>query len=189
MPSGPARSTAFESHPGNAPTGADAPSIIEQPREGLRELGGARILLLRPEVLVNIQKQLERTVGLSTRGFLYLAGEQSAKDALSKVDPIPSASFEETIPRTLETLTDLGWGRFRLLPGARDPVRWTIRLEDSPLAAAYGPAPRPVCHLVAGWLAGLVEHLSGVTLLCEEVQCQAQGRPRCEFELRSAPFP
>lgn len=163
--------------------------VLERPRDGLRKLRGARILLLSPEVLVNIQKQLERTVGLSTRGFLYLAGEQSAKEALSKVGPTPSASLEEMIPRALAALTELGWGRFRLVPGSRDPPQWTIGLEDSPLAAAYGSSPRPVCHLVAGWLAGLVEHFSGAALLCEEVQCQAQGRPRCEFELRSAPFP
>src|SRR3972149_5953899 len=49
------------------------------PNGGVIRLSGHRYGFLRPEVLVNIQKQLEQTVGARTKGFLYLAGERSAE--------------------------------------------------------------------------------------------------------------
>src|SRR3989337_359078 len=46
---------------------------------GVLRLLGHRYGFFRPIVLVNIQKQLEQTVGASTKGFLYLAGEKTAE--------------------------------------------------------------------------------------------------------------
>jgi len=41
-----------------------------------------------------------------------------------------------------------------------------------------------VCHFLTGWIAGLGRSLLEREVLCEETACAAQGRGRCEFELR-----
>jgi len=164
-----------------------------KPADGTLRLFGEPYLLLRPEVLVNIQKQLEQTVGASSKGFLYLAGEKSARDGLHLVKELQGemgldSSPVDSLRRMMDVLALLGWGRFHVARVDAGEPRYTFLLENSPIATFYGPSRKPVCHLFAGWLAGIAREVLGQSLLCEETGCKAQGRPRCEFDLRSAPF-
>jgi len=159
------------------------------PRAGILKVLDTRFALLRPIVLVNIQRQLEQTVGASTKGFMYLAGERTAETGVDVAGSLVQ-DFEKD-PLTLDSigwltnaLALLGYGRFEVL--RFDPVekRIAIALSNSPFAEAYGSAPKPVCHLIAGFLAGLGRRLLAQELLCEEIACKSQGKARCEFELR-----
>src|SRR2546425_709310 len=77
-----------------------------------------------------------------------------------------------------------------LLAAALDPDRGrcTVARHNSPIAAAYGPSKKPVCHFLAGWMAGIGRLLVGKELLCEEISCAAQGHDQCEFELQPMPM-
>ncbi|MGI0148046.1 MAG: V4R domain-containing protein [Thermoplasmata archaeon] len=57
-------------------------------------------------------------------------------------------------------------------------------MKTSPLARAYGTSKKPVCHFLAGLIAGLGRSLLERDVLCEETACVAQGHERCKFELR-----
>lgn len=162
------------------------------PKGGVLRILDTRYVLLRPVVIANIQKQLEQTVGASTKGFMYLAGENSAETGFDVTASLIRGFKEEGM--TLESfkwLTDamalLGWGRFEVRLFDRNEGRFAITLMNSPFAEAYGPSPKPVCHIIAGFLAGVGRRLLARELLCEETACKAQGKPRCEFELRSMP--
>ena len=82
----------------------------------------------------------------------------------------------------------LGGGRLGVVAGAPWARRFLVSLEDSPIAEAYGDSKRPVCHLLAGWIAGTAQAVLAEDLLCEEVACRAHGRPRSEFRLRPTPY-
>jgi predicted hydrocarbon binding protein len=62
--------------------------------------------------------------------------------------------------------------------------RLLLRITNSPLARAYGASKKPVCHFLAGWIAGIGRNLLERDVMCEETSCAAQGADRCEFELR-----
>lgn len=61
--------------------------------------------------MVNIQKQLEATVGISARGLLYLAGARSGKAIVENPADRPSRS-DEFFLHALERLSAQGWGYF-----------------------------------------------------------------------------
>ena len=159
---------------------------------GVLRLLGHRYGFFRPIVLVNIQKQLEQTVGASTKGFLYLAGEKTAEGGLGMTGEV-LAGFDsgsmtiDSFKRLADALAILGCGRFSLDVSDIPAGHFTFNLENSPIAEAYGPSKKPVCHLLAGFLGGVAERFVGREILCEEVACQAQGQPRCRFELRPTP--
>jgi predicted hydrocarbon binding protein len=159
--------------------------------EGALEAFHCRFMFMRPEVLVNIQKQLEGTVGASTKGFLYLAGERSGKDALHTIEGLVPTS-QSVEPEFVKRLTDagalFGWGRYEVIVMEPDGSQIILALTNSPIATSYGPSKKPVCHLLAGWLAGIVNRIFKKEFLCEETACVAQGRPRCEFRVRPMPF-
>ncbi len=188
---------------------ADVPDSARTPLEALRKLlgaeveadvpagrfrlGGQRLLLFRPEPLVDIQKHLEGTLGLSSKGFLYLAGERSGREghSLFRDSLVPPSAPEgeaALLNRSITPLSLLGWGHFEVT--LLDPAvpRFRVALENSPIAEAYGESKRPVCHLIAGWIAGMAERALGRDLLCDELACRSQGKPRCEFQLQPMPY-
>lgn len=167
-------------------------SLRLNPSGGQLEWYGSRYVLMRPEVLVNLQKQMEQTVGASTKGILYLAGERSGRDGIHEIKkllegfPLEDGPLRDSTRRT-DTSSFAGWGRYEVRSVDLEESRGVIVLENSAVAELYGPSKRPVCHLLAGWIAGIATHLSGKEVLCEEIACKAQGRERCEFELRPMP--
>ncbi len=167
--------------------------MAPNPRAGALTLFDQRYVFTRPETVVNIQKQLERTVGQSTKGILYLAGEKSAQEGLHFVESLTEGldakgMSAEAMKRMVDVMALLGWGRFEITRLDVEARRYRLTLLNSPIADVYGPSKKPVCHLLAGFLAGIGVDLLGQQLLCEEVSCKAQGRPRCEFRLQPMPF-
>ena len=161
-------------------------------RAGVVQVLGVRYMLCRPQILVNIQKQLEQTVGPSTKGFLYLAGEKSAEEGLDEVRALmQGVSIDrlsmETFPRLVDAFALLGYGRSRMLSSDPAADRFQLALDDSPIADAYGPSKKPVCHLFAGFYGGVWRHLLKEEYLCEEISCKAQGHPYCMFDLQPTP--
>src|SRR5947208_14048034 len=59
-----------------------AAALHPDPKSGILRLADQPCLIVRPEVIVSIQKQLEQTVGGSAKGILYLAGARSSNAGL-----------------------------------------------------------------------------------------------------------
>ncbi len=171
-----------------------ASHVEAKPGAGAFRLFGHRLLIMRPDALVDLQRNLEATVGLSSKGFLYLAGEKTGREGHALLDPIdaPAASSADEPARIADSVAPLGflgWGRFEVAPVDLGAHRYLVVVENSPIAEAYGESEKPVCHLLAGWLAGSVGRALGREFLCEELSCRVQGKPRCEFQLRPMPSP
>ena len=159
-------------------------------RKGHLELMGHRIMLFRFEFLVAIQKQLETTIGTSAKGVLYLSGERAAAEVM----PAMASRLKELPPTGKEALTEIqrmsdiwatiGVGRAIITMFTPGEGRYSFKIEDSTFPVAYGPSSRPVCHLWAGWAAGVAKRLFGRDVLCEEVACRSMGARFCEFEIR-----
>lgn len=152
-----------------------------------------RVLILRPEALVDLQKHLEDTIGLSSKGFLYLAGEKSAREGHDLFASLASSGTDshdllDLLRKRLAAMSLLGWGRLDVVAEEPPAHRFLVSLEDSPIAEAYGDSKKPVCHLLAGWIAGTAQVVLGEGLLCEEITCRAQGKARCDFRLRPTPY-
>jgi len=161
------------------------------PKSGILRLSDQPCLILRPEVIVSIQKQLEQTVGGSAKGILYLAGERSSDSGLRFLSALTSGV---SLPLTMEGAKRIidasaltGWGRTEIIHFDPERGRFTVARHNSPIATAYGPSKKPVCHFLAGWMAGIGRLLVAKELLCEEISCAAQGQDRCEFELQPMP--
>lgn len=164
------------------------------PEGGVLRLLGHRYSFMRPEVLVSIQKQLEQTVGASTKGFLYLAGERNAEPGLGLAGELlegfdAKRVTAEAFRRLADALAIIGCGRFELVASDAASGAYAFTLRNSPIADAYGASKKPVCHLLAGFLGGVSRRLLGREFLCEETACRAQGADVCRFQLRAAPRP
>src|SRR2546426_12580865 len=70
-----------------------AASLEADTRSGVLRLSRVPSVIVRPEAIVNIQRQLEQTIGGASEGILCLSGERRARDGVnpfeSPVSPPP----------------------------------------------------------------------------------------------------
>ena len=168
-----------------------AGNLVPDPASGILRLAGEPCLVVRPAAIVNIQKQLEQTIGGSSKGVLYLSGERSSRTGMNPLESVRASSDEPLTFAGAKRITAgaslLGWGRMEIAVFDPDHGRFVLAVKNCPLALAYGSSKKPVCHFLAGWIAGLGRNLLDREVLCEETACAAQGRDWCEFELRPMP--
>jgi len=164
-----------------------AAALEANAKTGVLRLSNVPSVIVRPEAIVNIQRQLELTIGGSSKGILYLSGERSAQEGMNPFDSILSTRAPLTLAnarRLMDASALLGWGRLEISLFDPEHGRLVLTVSNSPLARAYGSSKKPVCHFLTGWIAGLGRNLLEREVLCEETACAAQGHGRCEFELR-----
>ncbi len=164
-----------------------AAALEANAKTGVLRLSNVPSLIVRPEAIVNIQRQLELTIGGSSKGILYLSGERSAQEGMNPLESILSTRAPLTLAnarRLMDVSALLGWGRLEMSLFDPEHGRLVLTVSNSPLARACGSSKKPVCHFLTGWIAGLGRNLLEREVLCEETACAAQGHGRCEFELR-----
>ena len=88
-----------------------------------------------------------------------------------------------------DVLKFTGWGDHQIAEIASDGSKMIIKTIVSPVAKAYlankGKSKAPVCHYLAGLLAGVAESVRGNKYECKETACAATGMSNaCIFELK-----
>src|SRR2546429_8365971 len=121
-----------------------AAALHPDPKSGILRLADQPCLILRPEVIVSIQKQLEQTVGGSAKGILYLAGERSSEAGLKFLGALTSGV---SLPLTMAGAKPIidasaltGWGRSEIIHFGPGRGLSPVASHNSPIAKAYVPA-------------------------------------------------
>jgi uncharacterized protein len=149
--------------------------IVDDDGAGRLTIGGARYLLIRPETLAALQKQVETAAPGTAADCLVAGGRAGGAHATREL----AGDAETRVRRLLETGRAIGWGDFALERlGAHELV---VTVAHSPFAEAYGPSTAPVCHLTRGVLESLAARVLGRPLVVRETACAATGAPRCRF--------
>ena len=143
-------------------------------------LGGSRYLLIRPETLVGLQRAVEHALGERASACIVAGGRAGGERAMASLE----GTAEERVRRMLRVGGQIGWGEFVLERLTATELAVTVR--HSPVAQAYGPSARPVCHLIRGVLESLAVATLGRSLAVVETACAAMGAPACRF-VTSAP--
>jgi predicted hydrocarbon binding protein len=74
-----------------------------------------------------------------------------------------------------------GWGNVKSFDITNDPIRITMDHLQEPLHS--GPANRPVCLYIRGYLSGFLSRLLHRKMKAEELECAAQGGSECVFAI------
>src|SRR5204862_465804 len=74
-----------------------AAALEANAKTGVLRLSNVPSLIVRPEAIVNIQRQLELTIGGSSKGILYLSGERSAQEGMNPLESVLSTRAPLTL--------------------------------------------------------------------------------------------
>src|SRR3989442_13101341 len=113
-----------------------AAALVPDPSSGILRLSDQPCLILRAEVIVSIQRQLEQTVGGSAKGILYLAGERRSDPGLKFLGAwMGGVSLPLTMDgakRSIEASAVPEWGRTEIIHFDPDRGRFTVARHNSP---------------------------------------------------------
>lgn len=148
-----------------------------------------RVVIMTPEALVGMMKALKTTFGTAGLTMLYMMGkEKGSLDAALAAEALKGEDIPPTKRLLLETIIHQsrvqGWGLAQVGEYDEEKAAVTVRVENNPLAIAWGKSDVPVCHFLRGYWAGALSEALEKDAQCTETRCMSKGDPYCEFVLQ-----
>jgi predicted hydrocarbon binding protein len=119
-------------------------------------------------------------LGIGIGGILYTAGKKGGARGAQLLHKRLGLSGDELLEAALLAFTEAHWGIGELL---RDNGTLKIQVRDSVLASSVPRQKKPICHPLAGYIAGFLEEAWKKSVKVKEVKCIAAGDPHCLFEV------
>jgi len=119
-------------------------------------------------------------VGLGLGGILYSAGKKGGERGAQLLQNQFGFQGDELLDAALIAFERGNWGTPTVV---RDHGNISVKVENSALAASVTGQKRPICHPLAGYLAGYLEEAWKRPVKVRETTCMATGSPHCLFEI------
>ena len=119
-------------------------------------------------------------VGLGIGGVLYTAGKKGGARGAQLLERQFGFQGDDLLDAALIAFERGNWGKPTLL---REGSKIVVTVENSALAASVNGQKKPICHPLAGYLAGYLEEAWKRPVKVRETVCMATGSPHCKFEV------
>lgn len=117
-------------------------------------------------------------VGLGIGGIMYTAGKKGGARGAELLAKQFDFQGDQLLDAALVAFERGNWGKPTLI---RENGNLTIKVEHSALAASVTGQKKPICHPLAGYLAGFLEEVWQRPVKVHEIECMANGHPHCTF--------
>ncbi len=117
-------------------------------------------------------------VGLGIGGILYTAGKKGGARGAALLVRQFGFDGDELLDAALIAFNRSNWGQATLL---RENGQVSLKVENSALASSVTGHKKPICHPIAGYLAGFLEEAWKRPVKVHETACMASGQPHCLF--------
>ncbi|MBI5302991.1 MAG: hypothetical protein HY868_12710 [Chloroflexi bacterium] len=119
-------------------------------------------------------------LGIGIGGILYTAGKKGGARGAQMLSQRLTIHGEDLLVAALLAFTQAHWGVGTLV---RENGKTCIEVRDSVLAASVPRQKKPICHPLAGYIAGFWEEAWHKSAKVKETHCIAVGDPCCVFEI------
>jgi uncharacterized protein len=154
-------------------------SISYRPENGEIADEGIRYMLLRPDVLMGLAKELPGITAGQFLGALRKVACRNVQSSFAQYRRDGRFSGSDVLDSTCRIAASLGWGSW-LVTSEQDGTV-IVRVRNSPFAAGFGPSQGPVCAPIAGVLQAVAQVSQVAAAEIEEISCAAQGASECRF--------
>ena len=119
-------------------------------------------------------------VGLGIGGILYTAGKKGGARGVELIAKKFDYVGDQLLDAVLIAFNRSNWGVATLVRDG-DHVKG-LKVENSALASSVSGQKKPICHPIAGYIAGFLEEAWKRSVKVHETKCMAAGDPYCMFE-------
>ncbi len=128
--------------------------------------------------LISLYGAVLRLAGLGVGGVLYQAGRQAGLRGAQLLQERLGLHGEELLDAARIAFEAANWGQARW---RREGSALSIEVEGSILAEGLKPQKKPICHPLAGYIAGFLEIALQRPVRVRERTCAAVEGSICEF--------
>jgi predicted hydrocarbon binding protein len=156
------------------------PEVLSKVRVFLREEG----VIIPKGPIKEFYSQLMKLSGFGIGGLLTFSGKKAGKMAGTYIRSIvgeENPSMSMVVPYVSAFLGETGICKVEEYEILDSQVLFKVR--DSIFAQDI-ENKKPVCMPLSGALAGLFEEITGKEWECKELECKAQGKELCVFEVK-----
>ena len=142
------------------------------------------VILLGRGTFVELQKGVEELLENQADAIFYEAGIRSGRETEETLDTELGAKDDELIVKAFLALEEdgLGWFKIKELSFDSKTRRGSVTVFNSFISNTYGKAKKPVCHFIAGFIAGFISIIWDTEIECEETACSSVSGEYCVFE-------
>ncbi len=119
-------------------------------------------------------------LGIGVGGILYSAGKKGGARGAQVLHQRLGLIGEDLLEAALLAFTEANWGMGTLV---RAGSKIAIQVQDSALASSVQHQKKPICHPLAGYIAGFLEEAWKKSVRVRETKCIAVGDECCLFEV------
>lgn len=119
-------------------------------------------------------------MGLGLGDILYSAGKKGGARGAALLQKHFGFHGDELLDAALIAFERGNWGTPALL---RADKKIAVQVKNSALASSVTGQKKPICHPLAGYLAGYLEEAWQRPVKVRETACMATGAPHCLFEV------
>jgi len=119
-------------------------------------------------------------LGIGIGGILYSAGKKGGVRGAQMLSRRLDLHGEDLLDAALLAFTQAHWGVGVIV---REHGATRIEVRDSVLATSVPRQKKPICHPLAGYIAGFFEEAWQKPVKVKETQCIAAGDPCCVFQV------
>ena len=156
------------------------PEVLSKVRVFLKEEG----VIIPKGPIKEFYSQLMKLSGFGIGGLLTFSGKKAGKMAGTYIRSIvgeENPSMSMVVPYVSAFLEETGICKVEEYELLDSQVLFKVR--DSIFAQDI-ENKKPVCMPLSGALAGLFEEITGKEWECKELECKAQGKELCVFEVK-----
>ncbi len=156
------------------------PEVLSKVRIFLREEG----VIIPKGPVKEFYSQLMKLSGFGIGGLLVFSGKKAGKIAGAYIKSIigeENPSINVIAPYISTFLGEAGIGKVEEYEVSDSQVIFKIR---NSLFAQDVESKKPACMPLTGALAGVFEEIAGKEWECKELECKAQGKELCIFEVK-----
>lgn len=148
--------------------------------ESIREFVLSQSVLVDRDAIGVLYETALKFVGLGLGGILYSAGRKGGARGAELIEKHFGLSGDELVDAALVAFARGNWGAPTLV---REGDKIAVKVEGSALAASVQGQKKPICHPLAGYLAGYLEVAWKRPVKVREAECIGTGAPHCLFEV------
>jgi uncharacterized protein len=152
--------------------------------KGLISFKGVRYLILRPETIMTMYKNLRSKYGNDVDIYFFQGGFEGGRLSSEKYRDHFGLNEMELIDFVLETGGEIGWGKFDLVKYDKVYKFLDVKVSNSAFVTKDNITEFPVCHFIRGVLSGMASVLFSSEIISNENNCAAKGDNYCLFSIK-----
>ncbi len=138
----------------------------------------AESVLLDRGAIGDLYETALKFVGIGLGGIMYTAGKKGGARGARLIAERAGYRGDDLLQAALIAFNQSNWGQATL---ERSAEQLQIRVTNSALAGSVSGQRKPICHPIAGYIAGFLEEAWQRPVKVRETECIANGHAHCLF--------